>query len=446
MVAAIANDVAANSIASITPDPAAVTPNVVSAPEIADSSNVVSSNSECAEDELVTTSNDSTSAKKTIVVEWLGGVDGTLRLLDQTLLPNDVQMIECLSVEEVFEAIQSLRVRGAPAIGVAAAYGVVLGVSEAGHNTSPTRERGVDLNQPPVTSELPPRSRVGLVSSERGEFDQRLNAVIARLAASRPTAVNLFWALERQRKVAERMPQATPLEVALALLDEARAIEAEDRTMCAAIGQHGAELLQDGDGVLTHCNAGALATAGDGTALSVIYAAAANGKKLRVFADETRPLLQGARLTAWELNQRGVPVTLICDSMAASVMRQKKIQAIIVGADRIAANGDTANKIGTYSVACLAKTHGIPFYVAAPSSTFDLSLASGEQIPIEERSALEITHGFGRQTAPGGIDVYNPAFDVTPAELITAIITERGVIRSVTEAAIRELIEFNVSN
>jgi len=415
MEAAIANEVAANSIASFPAGPAEVTPSVESVPVAADSSNVVTAISECAEGKTVTKSDDSTSAKKTTVVEWLGGVEGSLRLLDQTLLPNDVRMVECQSVEQVFEAIQSLRVRGAPAIGVAAAYGVVVGLCE-------------------------------VVSGNRPDFDARLNSVIARLAASRPTAVNLFWALERQRKVAERMPQATPLEVALALLDEARVIEAEDRAMCAAIGQHGAELLHDGDGVLTHCNAGALATAGDGTALSVIYAAVASGKKLRVFADETRPLLQGARLTAWELHQRGVPVTLICDSMAATVMRQGKIQAIIVGADRIAANGDTANKIGTYSVACLAKAHGVPFYVAAPSSTFDLSLASGEQIPIEERSAQEITHGFGRQTAPDGIDVYNPAFDVTPAELITAIITERGAIRSVTEAAIREMIELNVSN
>ncbi len=357
----------------------------------------------------------SISSNGPAVVEWLGGMDGVLRLLDQTLLPNEVRMLDCQMVEQVFEAIQLLRVRGAPAIGVAAAYGVVLGLRDA-------------------------------ASGERPTFDERLNAVIDRLAASRPTAVNLFWALDRQRKVAERMPQASPQEAVIALLDEARAIEAEDRAMCAEIGRHGAELLHDGDGVLTHCNAGALATAGDGTALSVIYAAIASGKKLRVFADETRPLLQGARLTAWELHQRGVPVTLICDSMAATVMRQGKVQAVIVGADRIAANGDTANKIGTYSVACLAKTHGVPFYVAAPSSTFDLSLSRGEQIPIEERSPDEITRGFGRQTAPDGIDVYNPAFDVTPAELITAIITERGVINAVTETAIREMIELNDSN
>ncbi|MFM9960407.1 MAG: S-methyl-5-thioribose-1-phosphate isomerase [Planctomycetaceae bacterium] len=343
------------------------------------------------------------------VLEWLGETDGCLRLLDQTLLPCETTTLECRSVEQVVEAIRSLRVRGAPAIGVAAAYGVVLGVS---HSTN----------------------------ADRSMFDERLRVVIQQLAASRPTAVNLFWALDRQRKVAEGLATASPAEVLNALLAEARAIEIADREMCAAIGRHGAELLNDGDSVLTHCNAGALATAGDGTALAVIYAAVAGGKSLRVFADETRPLLQGARLTAWELSQRGVPVTVICDSMAATVMRQRKVQAVIVGADRIAANGDTANKIGTYSVACLAKTHGLPFYVAAPSSTFDLSLISGEQIPIEERSPAEVTHGFGRQTVPAGVDVYNPAFDVTPAELITAIITERGVIRPVTAEAIRTML------
>lgn len=343
------------------------------------------------------------------VLEWIGESNGTLRLLDQTLLPCETKTLECRSVEQVVEAIRSLRVRGAPAIGVAAAYGVVLGVAES-------------------------------ANADRMKFEERLKLVIQQLAASRPTAVNLFWALDRQRKVAERILSVSPSDVVAALLAEARTIEREDRQMCAAIGQHGAELLSTGDTVLTHCNAGALATAGDGTALSVIYAAVAAGKQIRVFADETRPLLQGARLTAWELSQRGVPVTVICDSMAATVMRQGKIQAVIVGADRIAANGDTANKIGTYSVACLAKTHGVPFYVAAPSSTFDLSLSHGDQIPIEERSAVEITHGFGRQTAPEGIDVYNPAFDVTPAELITAIITERGLIRPVTADAIRTML------
>lgn len=343
------------------------------------------------------------------VIEWVGGTDGWLRLLDQTLLPCETKAIECRSVDQVVEAIRSLRVRGAPAIGVAAAYGVLVGLRD-----------------------------VTLV--ERAKFDERLHAVLQQLAASRPTAVNLFWALNRQRNVAERLPSASLPEVRMALLAEARQIEAEDREMCAAIGRHGAELLKDGDTLLTHCNAGALATAGDGTALAVIYAARAAGKQIRVFADETRPLLQGARLTAWELSRRGVPVTVICDSMAAVVMRHRQVQAVIVGADRIAANGDTANKIGTYSVACLAKTHGLPFYVAAPSSTFDLSLVNGEQIPIEERSPSEITHGSGRQTVPEGVSVFNPAFDVTPAQLITAIITERGIIQPVTEAMIRELL------
>ena len=344
------------------------------------------------------------------VVEWRGDVDGSLSLLDQTRLPTDIVQVECRSLDVVIEAIRSLRVRGAPAIGVAAAYGVIVGARTS-------------------------------VSLSRTEFDVRLLEVIEQLASSRPTAVNLFWALARQRRVAERMPNAAPREVLTALLVEAKAIESEDRAMCAAIGHHGAELLHDGDGVLTHCNAGALATAGNGTALSVIYSAVANGKRLHVFADETRPLLQGSRLTAWELQQRGIPVTLICDSVAATVLRQGRVQAVIVGADRIAANGDTANKIGTYSVAVLAKAHGIPFYVAAPSSTFDLTLPTGDGIPIEQRSPREVTHGFGVPTAPDGIDVFNPAFDVTPADLIAAIVTERGVIRPVTADSIQRMLE-----
>jgi methylthioribose-1-phosphate isomerase len=296
-------------------------------------------------------------------------------------------------------------VRGAPAIGVAAAYGVVLGMQ--------------------VAEELSATAR-----------HARLREVTDYLATSRPTAVNLFWALDRMRAAAggcEALDTHTLLE---RLWTEARSIEQEDREMCAAIGGHGAALLGDGMGVLTHCNAGALATAGDGTALAVIFAAAAQGKRLHVYADETRPLLQGARLTAWELRQRGVPVTLICDSTAGWVMREGRVQAVVTGADRIAANGDAANKIGTYSVALLAKAHGIPFYVAAPSSTFDLSLPTGAEIPIEQRSSEEVTHAFGRQTAPDGINVYNPAFDVTPADCIAALITERGVIQPVTAASI----------
>jgi methylthioribose-1-phosphate isomerase len=228
----------------------------------------------------------------------------------------------------------------------------------------------------------------------------------------------------------------SPAEIQAALLREAKAIHEEDRQMCRAIGQHGATLLQDGEGVLTHCNAGGLATAEYGTALSAIFTAHEAGKRLHVFADETRPLLQGARLTAWELQQWGIDVTLLCDSMAAQVMREGRVQAVIVGADRIAANGDTANKIGTYSLAVLADAHNIPFYVAAPTSTFDLFIADGSEIPIEQRDAVEVTHGFGRQTAPAGVKVYNPAFDVTPARLIQAIITERGIIEPVTKETV----------
>ncbi len=338
-------------------------------------------------------------------LEWVGDAGGCLRLIDQTLLPVECRQIECRTAECVWEAIRALRVRGAPAIGVAAAYGVVLGLQEA-------------------------------AGQSRTEFNARLTSVTDYLATSRPTAVNLFWALERLRRIAADNAKLHAGQLHARLLAEAREIEREDCEMCAAIGRHGATLLADGMGVLTHCNAGALATAGDGTALAVIFAAAAAGKRLHVYADETRPLLQGARLTCWELQQRQVPATLICDSMAGQVMREGRIQAAVTGADRIAANGDAANKIGTYSVAVLARAHGVPFYVAAPSSTFDLSLASGAEIPIEERQPAEITHGFGRQTAPDGIGVYNPAFDVTPAEFITALITERGVIGPVNTASI----------
>lgn len=247
------------------------------------------------------------------------------------------------------------------------------------------------------------------------------------------------------KAVVERSGDLSPKELVERLLEEARAIEEDDRRMCRAIGEHGAELIEDGTTVLTHCNAGSLATAGDGTALAVLYAAVRQGKRVRVFADETRPLLQGARLTAWELKQRSVPVTVVCDNMAGWLMKQGRIGLVLVGADRIAANGDTANKIGTYSLAVLARAHGIPFVVAAPSSTFDLSLPDGRGIPIEERSAEEITHGLGRQVVPDGVPVYNPAFDVTPAELITAIVTERGVVRPVERGRIAELLAKDIS-
>jgi methylthioribose-1-phosphate isomerase len=341
-------------------------------------------------------------------VQWSGDVRGCLQLIDQTLLPLQLKVLSLSTIEEAFEAIVTLRVRGAPAIGIAAAYGVVLGFQKALHGSSVSESREIAFQ------------------------------ACDYLATSRPTAVNLFWALDRMRAVVERNKNlAEPADLAQALLREARLIHDEDRRMCHAIGEFGAQLLEDNSGVLTHCNTGGLATSEYGTALSAIFTAQDQGKSLHVYADETRPLLQGSRLTAWELQQRQVPCTVICDSMAAQVMREGKIQAVIVGADRITARGDTANKIGTYGVAVLAKYHNIPFYVAAPRSTFDLSIVSGDDIPIEQRKADEIVNGFGRQTAPSGIEVYNPAFDVTPAELITAIVTERGIIAPVCEENVR---------
>jgi methylthioribose-1-phosphate isomerase len=338
-------------------------------------------------------------------IEWIGDSDGFVRLIDQTQLPAHLGYRDCRTVEEVWEAIRSLRVRGAPAIGVAAAMGVVVGV-QACHDAA--------------------------------GYAELLCEVAAYLRTSRPTAVNLFWALDRMERCFEQTRgHGSPREWTIRLLGEALTIEDEDRRMCRAIGAAGAHLIAEGQGVLTHCNAGGLATAEYGTALAVMFAAAEQGRRFHVFADETRPLLQGARLTAWELHQAGIPVTLICDSMAGQVMKEGRVQLVVVGADRIAANGDTANKIGTYSVALLARAHGIPFYVAAPSSTFDLSLPTGDRIPIEERDPREITHGFGRQTAPDGIDVYNPAFDVTPHHLIAGIITEQGIIQPVSEQTIR---------
>ena len=342
-------------------------------------------------------------------LHWVGDVDGHLRMIDQTRLPVEFLEIDCLDVETVFEAIQMLRVRGAPAIGVAAAYGVCVGLKTA-------------------------------VGDSEDAFWNRLAEVTDYLASSRPTAVNLFWAIERMKETAEPLRGKSPAAIHEALLAEARAIHEEDRRMCREIGRHGAKLLEDGQGVLTHCNAGGLATSDYGTALALFFAAAEAGKRLHIYADETRPLLQGARLTSWELQRRGIDVTLICDSMAAQVMREGKIQAVVTGADRIAANGDVANKIGTYGVALLAKAHRIPFYVAAPTSTFDMALADGSGIPIEQRDPREITHGFGCQTAPEGIGVYNPAFDVTPADLTTALICERGLIRPVTRERIAEVV------
>jgi methylthioribose-1-phosphate isomerase len=341
-------------------------------------------------------------------IQWIGGTDGHVRLLDQTLLPTVEEYRECRRIDEVWEAIRSLRVRGAPAIGVAAAMGLVLGLQNALHGT-------------------------------RGSFAARLKEVADYLRTSRPTAVNLFWALDRMEKcVRPYVEKEPPAELLKMLLQEALAIEEEDCRMCHAIGQAGAGLIREGYGVLTHCNAGGLATADYGTALAVMFTAAEQGKTFRVFADETRPLLQGARLTTWELQQRGIDVTLICDSMAAQVMKEGRVHLVITGADRIAANGDTANKIGTYGLAILADAHGIPFYVAAPSSTFDLSLPTGDAIPIEQRDPGEITHYMGRQTAPAGVHVYNPAFDVTPARFLRGIITEKGLIEPVTAEKIRQ--------
>jgi methylthioribose-1-phosphate isomerase len=347
--------------------------------------------------------------KQTETLRWIGGVEGCLRMIDQTRLPVEFLEIDCHDAAAVWEAIKMLRVRGAPAIGIAAAYGVCVGLQT-------------------------------VLDADASAFFRRLQETVEYLASSRPTAVNLFWALKRMEAKADSLGGRPPREIAESLLAEARAIHEEDRRMCRAIGRHGAELLSDGQGVLTHCNAGGLATADYGTALAVIYSAAESGKTLRVFADETRPLLQGARLTAWELQRSGIDVTLICDSMAAQVMREGKVQAVVTGADRIAANGDAANKIGTYGLAVLARAHAIPFYIAAPSSTFDLSISSGAEIPIEQRDPREITHGFARQTAPDGIQVYNPAFDVTPADLLAAIICEKGVIRPVNREEINRVL------
>lgn len=351
------------------------------------------------------------SYKNIETLNWIGDQNGHLRMIDQTLLPTELVEIDCRNVETVWEAIKMLRVRGAPAIGIAAAYGICVGIQT-----------------------LP-----GDANNEMLKL--RLNDVVEYLASSRPTAVNLFWALDRMKTLADSMIDSkTVSEIAGALFAEAKTIHEEDRAICRKIGQFGQELFKDGDTLLTHCNAGGLATADYGTALAVFFAATEAGKKIQVYADETRPLLQGARLTAWELMQRGIDATLICDSMAAMVMRQGKINGVVVGADRIAANGDTANKVGTYGVAVSAKAHGIPFYVAAPTSTFDLTLDDGGGIPIEERDPEEICCGFGKRTAPEGVKVYNPAFDVTPAELITGIITEKGIISPVNRKNVEKIV------
>ncbi|RMF68467.1 MAG: S-methyl-5-thioribose-1-phosphate isomerase [Calditrichaeota bacterium] len=327
-------------------------------------------------------------------IEWK---DGKVRMIDQTRLPGELVHLEISEVEVLAEAIKSLRVRGAPAIGIAGAFGMVLGIQN-------------------------------FTGDDKEKFFQKLTETGSYLNATRPTAVNLSWAIARMKRKAEENLGQPVAEIKKILLNEALEIWEEDRRVCRQMGKHGAELIADGCRILTHCNTGALATADYGTALGVVFTAHSQGKRVSVYADETRPLLQGARLNTWELMNEGIDVTLICDNTAAFVMQQKKVDCAIVGADRIAANGDTANKIGTYNVAVLAEKHGIPFYVAAPFSTIDFNIKDGTQIPIEERAAEEVTEGFGRRTAPPGTKVYSPAFDITPNELITAIITEQGVI------------------
>ncbi len=326
--------------------------------------------------------------------------DGAVEIIDQTRLPHEYVVLRITDLEVLCEAIRSLRVRGAPAIGVAAAYGLRLiaeQFAQAGHTDADALRR-------------------------------ELQAAATSLAATRPTARNLFWALERVNQVL-LAPAAPVAAIVAAVSAAATAVHEEDRAACAAIARHGAALLPQQARILTHCNAGALATGGMGTALGIVYAAVAAGKDVHVYADETRPLLQGARLTAWELERAGIPVTLLCDNAAAALLGRGAIDCAIVGADRIARNGDTANKVGTLSVALAAQRFGVPFYVAAPSTTFDLSLESGAAIPIEERAGSEVDRSFGVRIAPEGVGVFNPAFDVTPADLITAIVHEGGIVR-----------------
>lgn len=320
-----------------------------------------------------------------------------LKLLDQRRLPHEEKWLILETAEEVAEAIREMVIRGAPAIGIAGAYGLYLGI----------------------------RDFKGSPEAFRAAFRKKADL----LKRARPTAVNLPWAIQRiEKKVASQKNRAVN-QLKKIVLEEAESIRKEDEKLCRLIGKNGGQLIESNDTVLTHCNAGGLATSGFGTALAVFYTLQEKGKKFSVYATETRPLLQGARLTAWELTRSKIPCTLVCESAVASLMRQGKIQKVVVGADRIAANGDAANKIGTYGIALLARAHQIPFYVAAPSSTFDLSLSSGEQIPIESRKSEEVTEGFGKRTAPSGIRVENPAFDVTPHELVTAFITEKGILR-----------------
>ena len=340
-------------------------------------------------------------------LEW---TDSGVRFIDQTKLPTEETYVTCKTHEQVADVIRKMVVRGAPAIGVAAAMGIALGIKNSKAAT------GAELKQ---------------------EFER----ICDLIGKTRPTAVNLFWAIRRMRQKFEYFRMRTIPQIKQELIEEAQRMHAEDIAANQAMGRHGATLMPTSGGVLTHCNAGALATCGYGTALGVIRAAVEQGKKLHVYADETRPFLQGSRLTAWELMKDGIPTTVISDNMAGAMMKQGKIGAIVVGADRIAANGDVANKIGTYTVAVLAKEHAIPFYVAAPFSTIDLETSNGSTIPIEQRNAREVTHIAGKAIAPEGVEVENPAFDVTPGKYVTAIITERGIARAPYNESLRKLAE-----
>jgi methylthioribose-1-phosphate isomerase len=342
------------------------------------------------------------------MIQTLEWTDAGVRFIDQTKLPTEETYVTCKTYTQVADVIRNMVVRGAPAIGVAAAMGIALGVKNS------KAENGGDLKH---------------------DFDQICDVI----GKTRPTAVNLFWAIKRMRDKFE-MLRVRPLpQIKQALVEEAQRMHAEDIAANQAMGRHGATLMPASGGVLTHCNAGALATCGYGTALGVIRAAVEQGKSIHVYADETRPFLQGSRLTAWELMKDGIPTTVISDNMAGAMMNQGKINAIVVGADRIAANGDVANKIGTYSVAVLAREHGIPFYVAAPLSTVDFETPDGSGIPIEQRDGKEVTHIAGRQMVPDGVEVENPAFDVTPAKYVTAIVTEKGIARAPYEESLRRL-------
>ena len=340
-------------------------------------------------------------SKTVETIEWTR--DGVV-MIDQTRLPREMVYVTCRNYVEVADAIRHMVIRGAPAIGVAAAMGVAIGALQS------------------------------------NQLDADMPLICGTLAKTRPTAVNLFWAIDRMRRLYESLRHLDASEIQQRLVAEAELIRAEDIAINEAIGRHGAPLVPDGKTVLTHCNAGALATAGFGTALGVIRAAVNSGKHIDVFADETRPFLQGARLTAWELQRDGIDTTLITDNMAGHFLKSGRIGCVIVGADRIASNGDVANKIGTYGVAVLAKENNVPFYVAAPVSTLDLTLASGDEIPIEERAEKEVTHVQGIHVAPDGIKVANPAFDVTPNRYVTAIITERGVARPPYRESLKELV------